>query len=206
MRKRSILGGLGIVENGEGKTAVVKALHATEIPVEEEKLLALSKRLTPRLPFEEIDLLFIRRIGKNISGTGLDTNVVGRKFDDHKAVRGETPRVHCIAVLGLTPETNGNANGIGMAEFCLSSVLREVDWKKTRLNAITANHVSAAMVPLDYETETEIVAAAWNTLGRPNPATFRFVQIEDTLHLEEMTASEALRDEVVRKGFQILDD
>ncbi len=206
MRQISVLGGLGIVENGEGKAAVVRALHASEIPSEEERLLSLSKRLTPRLPFAEIDLLLIERIGKNISGTGFDPNVVGRKFDDHKAVQGETPLVRCIAVLGLTPETSGNANGIGMAEFCLTSVLREVDWMKTRFNAITANHVSAAMCPLDYETETEIIDAAWRTLGRPDPATFRVLRIRDTLHLEEMVASEALRSEVVRQGFQISDD
>ena len=205
MQKTSVLGGLGIVENGEGKTACLRALHAEELQTEEEKLLILSKRLTPRLPFEEIDLLFIGQIGKNISGTGLDSNVVGRKFDDHKAVKGERPRVHYIAVLGLTPETAGNANGIGMAEFCLRSVLQKIDWQKTRFNAMTANHVSAAMVPLDFETETEILEAAWLSLGRPDPATMRVVWIRDTLHLEEITATESLRDEVLRQGFEMIE-
>jgi hypothetical protein len=197
MQKISLLGGLGIVENGEGQTALLKALHASDIVAEEEKLLLLAKTLMPRLPFQEIDLLFIEQIGKNISGTGFDSNIVGRKFDDHKAIRGEKPVIHCIAVLGLTPETAGNANGIGMAEFCLSSVLREIDWQKTRLNAITANHVSAAMIPLDYGTEEEILHAAWQTLGRPKPENFRVVWIRDTLHLETITASEALRHEVI---------
>ncbi|MDR0337505.1 MAG: DUF362 domain-containing protein [Planctomycetaceae bacterium] len=203
MSKISLLGGLGIVENSEGQTALLKTLHAPDIAAGEEKLLRLAKTLMPRLPFREIDLLFIRQIGKNISGTGFDSNIVGRKFDDHKAVHGETPIVHCIAVLGLTPETAGNANGIGMAEFCLSSVLREIDWQKTRLNAMTANHVSAAMIPLDYPTEEEIINAAWQTLGRPKPEYFRVVWICDTLHLETITASEALRREVVNAGYKI---
>ncbi|MDR1958921.1 MAG: [Fe-S]-binding protein [Planctomycetaceae bacterium] len=198
MSRISLLGGLGIVENGEGNTAVIEAFHAQEIPAGEERLLKRSKELMPGIPFEEIDLLFIRRIGKNISGTGFDSNVVGRKFDDHKATRGEKPVVRCIAVCSLTPETDGNANGIGMAEFCLSSVLEQVDWPKTRLNAITANHVSAAMLPLDYPTEEEIMEAAWQTLGRPDWPEFRVLWIDDTLHLEEMTASESLRREVER--------
>ncbi|MDR2755922.1 MAG: [Fe-S]-binding protein [Planctomycetaceae bacterium] len=204
MQKISLLGGLGIVENGEGQTALLKALHAANLFDEEEKLLLLAKTLMSRLPFQEIDLLLIEQIGKNISGTGFDSNVVGRKFDDHKTVRGEKPIVHCIAVLGLTPETAGNANGIGMAEFCLSSVLREIDWQKTRLNAITANHVSAAMIPLDYQTEKEIINAAWQTLGQPKLENFRVVWIRDTLHLETITASEALRSEVIKSGYKII--
>ncbi|MDR1964421.1 MAG: DUF362 domain-containing protein [Planctomycetaceae bacterium] len=204
-QKISLLGGLGIVENGEGKTALLKAIHAPDIANEEEKLLILSKSWMPRLPFDEIDLLFIERIGKNISGTGFDSNVVGRKFDDHKALRGEKPVVHCIAVLGLTPETAGNANGIGMAEFCLSSVLREIDWQKTRFNAITARHVSAAMIPLDYETEKEIIEAAWQTLGRPDLNDFRVVWIRDTLHLETITASESFRNKVIESGYEIIE-
>lgn len=206
MQKISLLGGLGIVENGEGQTALLKALPATNLLTGEEKLLLLAKTLMPRLPFQEIDLLFIGQIGKNISGTGFDSNIVGRKFDDHKAVRNrnEKPIVHCIAVLGLTPETAGNANGIGMAEFCLSSVLQEIDWQKTRLNAITANHVSAAMIPLDYPTEAEIIDAAWQSLGRPKPENFRVVWIRDTLHLETITASEALRNEVINAGHEII--
>lgn len=202
-QKVSVLGGLGIVENGEGKTAKLKALKTKEIPSGEEELLKLSKNLMPRLPFEEIDLLFIERIGKNISGTGFDTNIVGRKFDDHKAVRGEKPVVRCIAVCDLTPESEGNANGIGMAEFCLSSLLPKVDWQKTRLNAMTANHVSAAMIPLDFATEDEIIEAARLTLGRPPLEEFRVVWIQDTLHLEEITASESLRPTVIERGFTL---
>jgi hypothetical protein len=205
MQKISLLGGLGIVENGEGQTAALKVIPTPNIVAEEEKLLRLAKTLMPRLPFQEIDLLLIKQIGKNISGTGFDSNIVGRKFDDHKAVSGEKPVVHCIAVLGLTPETEGNANGIGMAEFCLSSVLREIDWQKTRMNAITANHVSAAMIPLDYQTEEEIIKTAWQTLGRPDPKNFRVVWIRDTLHLETITASNALRDEVIQSEL-IIDD
>ncbi len=203
-KKISVLGGLGIVENGEGKTGLLRAAGISDLVAEEEKMLVTAKNWTPRLPFDDLDLLFVRKIGKNISGTGMDSNVIGRKHDDHKAVTAEEPNIRCIAVCGLTEETGGNANGIGMAEFCLGSVLRKIDWRKTRFNAMTANHVSAAMVPLDFETETEIIEAAWLTLGRPDPAAMRIAWIEDTLHLEEITAGESLRAEIVARGLDIL--
>lgn len=202
--KISVLGGLGIVENGEGRTGRLRALALPDLPAGEAELLVTAKSWTPRLPLDDLDLLFVRKIGKNISGTGMDANVIGRKHDDHKAVGGETPRIRCIAVCGLTGESAGNANGIGMAEFCLRSMLPEIDWQKTRFNAMTANHVSAAMVPLDFETESEIIEAAWLTLGRPDPASLRIVWIDDTLHLEEITASLSLHAEVAAKGFEIV--
>ncbi len=189
LSRLSVLGGLGIVENAFDRTAILRAGGPDELAAIDTELLIEAKRLLPRLPFEEIDLLLIDRIGKNISGTGLDTNVVGRKFDDHKAVRGETPVVRCIGVLGLTPETGGNANGIGIAEFCKTSVLREMNVEETRINAITANHVSAAMLPLDYPTEREIIEATSRTLGRIPIEELKILWITDTLHLETLRCS-----------------
>ncbi|MGL4595285.1 MAG: lactate racemase domain-containing protein [Thermoguttaceae bacterium] len=203
MQKVHVLGGVGIVENALGKTMCVRAMSSENIVQEEQKLLQIAKENMVKLPFEQVDLLFIGQIGKNISGTGFDTNVVGRKFNDHKAVGNEKPNIARIAVCGLTSETHGNANGIGMAEFCLRSLLAQVDWKLTRLNAMTANHVSAAMIPLDYETENDIIQAAWESLGCPDPLSLRIVWIRDTLHLEEMIISESLREESVRNNLVI---
>ena len=90
----------------------------------------------PRLPFDAVDVLLIDRIGKNISGVGFDPNVVGRKFNDHQAVEGETPKVKRICLRGLTPESHGNAIGLGMAEFCRTQLLRDMDPRITRLNAL----------------------------------------------------------------------
>ncbi len=190
--KTNLLGGLGIVENVLDQTAILRATPPDEIENTDGELLVLAREMMPRLPFEEIDLLFIDRIGKNISGTGMDSNVVGRKFDDHKAVPGDRQIVHCIAVRGLTPETGGNANGIGMAEFCLGSVLKAMDVHETRINAIAANHVSAAMLPLDYDSEEEILEAARRTLGFENADEMKILRIRDTLHLETLLCSESL--------------
>lgn len=148
-----------------------------------------------RLPFDRADLLLVDRIGKDISGTGLDTNVVGRKFDDHKAIDGELPKVKLIALRGLTPESHGNAVGMGLAEFCRSCLLREADLAATRLNAITAGHATAAMPPLDYETDREILETALPSVGLAEPHEARILWIADTLHLAEVECSEAYLEE-----------
>ncbi|MGL6226635.1 MAG: lactate racemase domain-containing protein [Thermoguttaceae bacterium] len=189
------LGGLAIVENAFDETAILRGVKPDQFAEMDAELLVHAKRLLPRLPFDEVDLLMIEQIGKNVSGTGLDSNVVGRKFDDHKAVRGEKPIVRLIAVLGLTPETGGNANGIGMSEFCKSSILREMNVQETRMNAITANHPTAAMIPLDYESEEDIIEAARHSLGQIPLDEMKILWIQDTLHLEYLRCSSAYLEE-----------
>jgi hypothetical protein len=200
----SILAGLAIIENAYDKTARIEAVLPEEFESREAQLLAMAKDNMARLPFDKVDLLLIDRIGKNISGTGLDTNVVGRKFDDHKAVEGETPKVRLIAVRGLTPESHGNAVGMGIAEFCKSRMLGETDLKATRLNAITAEHASAAMAPLDYETDREILEAALPT-SDDEALQSRLLWIGNTLHLDEVECSEAYWEEAQgREDLEIL--
>ena len=129
----------------------------------------LAKRLMPRLPFPRADVLLIDRIGKDISGTGMDPNVVGRKFDDHKAVEGESPQVRRIAVRRLSKGSHGNAIGLGMAEFCRWQLLGEIDVAATRLNGLASGHIAAVMTPLDYPTDREMLAAALRTVGLAEP-------------------------------------
>ena len=154
----------------------------------------MAKRLLPRLPFEDIHLLIIDEIGKNISGTGMDTNVVGRKYHAHEPARKETPKVKRICVRGLTEATHGNASGIGLAEFCTTRTLEQTDIDITRINCLTAGHVSAAMLPLDYATDREMLAAAFPTLGRVAPADCGLVWIANTLELGEVECSAAFLD------------
>jgi hypothetical protein len=198
--KCHILAGLGIVENAYDQTALLEAIAPEEFEVREKELLVQAKAWMARLPFDAVDLLLIDRIGKNISGTGLDTNVVGRKFDDHKAVEGETPKVRTIAVRGLTPETHGNAIGLGIAEFCKSQILGQMDVEATRLNAITANHATAAMWPLDYPTDREILDAAVRAAGRTDPAAAKILWIPNTLAIAEVECSAAYLAEAQTRG------
>jgi len=190
-----ILAGVAIVENAYDQTALIEAVRPREFETREKELLALAKKLMPRLPFDAVDVLLIDRMGKDISGVGFDPNVVGRKFNDHKAVEGELPKVRRIALRGLTPASHGNATGMGMAEFCKSQLLRDADPAATRLNCLVSGHVSAAMPPLDYETDREMLAAALGTIGLTDPPNAKLLWIADTLHLDEMECSTAYLDE-----------
>jgi hypothetical protein len=186
-----VAGGLAIVENPYDQTAHIEAVAPANFESREKELLVLAKKLLPRLPLEQIDLLIIDEIGKNISGTGMDTNVVGRKYYDHRAARNEFPKIKRIMVRGLTEETHGNASGIGLVEFITSRALAQTDIQKTRVNCITANHVSAAMIPIDLPTDRETIEVALSTLGMTATAQTRIVWIRNTLELGEVECSEA---------------
>ncbi len=99
------------------------------------------------LPFDEAELLLVDEIGKNVSGTGMDTNVIGRKHNDHTAIGDERPRIKYIFVRGLTSATHGNAAGVGLAEFALGRVVRSMDVRSTVTNCLTASHPTGAMIP-----------------------------------------------------------
>jgi hypothetical protein len=191
LEKCRILAGLAIVENARDETALVEALRPEEFFDREKSLLVQARRWLPRLPFDRADLLLVDRIGKDISGVGLDPNVVGRKFNDHRAVEGERPTIKRIALRTLSPGAQGNAIGIGLAEFCRSQLLRDADWPATRLNVLCSGRISAAMPPLDYETDRQMLAAALTTIGLTEPPDARLLWIADTLHLTEVECSAA---------------
>jgi len=199
-----ILMGVGIVENAFDQIATIEAIPAANILQREPQLLEIARGHMPRLPFADADLLMIDRIGKNISGSGLDTNVVGRKSNDKAAAADEVPKVQLIYVRGLTPQTKGNASGIGIAEFCRSELVREMDVDITRINCLTALHVSAAAIPVHYETDREVLRIAIDQCGRERIRDVRCLWIEDTLHVAEVTCSEAYLEEAIAGGFEIL--
>jgi len=206
VRKRCrIVAGLAIVENALDQTALIEAVAPENFESREKELLVLAKQWMGKLPFPRVDVLLIDEIGKDISGTGLDTNVVGRKFDDHRAVDGEFPKVKVIALRGLTEATHGNAVGLGCSEFCKSRLIREMDVHATRINAITAGHLGAALVPMDYETDREILDLALGTIGLVEPRDARLLWIKNTLELAELECSTAYLDEArTRDDLEVL--
>jgi hypothetical protein len=186
-----ILAGLAIVENAYDETGRIEALRPDQFDVRERELLTLARQWLPRLPFPQVDVLLIDRIGKDISGTGLDPNVVGRKFNDHKALDQEWPKVKRIAVRRLTDASHGNAIGLGIAEFCRTELLKQTDMAATRLNGLVSGHIAAVMTPLDYPTDREMLAAAVGTIGLADPPRAKLLWIADTLHLTEVECAEA---------------
>jgi hypothetical protein len=189
LAKCRIVAGLAIVENGYEETAKIAAVAPEEFEPREKELLVLAKKWMPRLPFNHVDILILDAIGKNISGSGMDTNIVGRKFNDHKAAEHEVPKVKRIVVRGLTEETHGNAAGIGLAEFCRTRVVEQMDARITRINCLTGGHPTGAMLPIYYETDREIMDVALQSIGLTQPPEARILWVPNTLELSEVECS-----------------
>ncbi len=137
----------------------------------------------------------------------MDTNVVGRKFLSHAAAPDEYPKVKRIVVRGLTDETSGNASGIGMAEFCTSRTIREMNVNFTRINCLTSGHVAAAMLPVDFETDREILDEALPTIGLTEPPDAKILWIANTLDVAEVECSQFFLEEARgRADLEIISD
>jgi len=204
IEKCHILCGVGIVENGYDETALIAGVAPEVLEAREKELLVLAKRWMPKLPFDEIDVLIVEQIGKNISGAGMDTNIIGRKPN---APPNHGPRVRRIIVRGLTHATHGNAAGIGYAEFCKSSVVREIDRKITYINVLTGGDPEGGRMPIEYETDRECIDAALSVIGLTEPDKAKIVWIENTLQLAEVECSIACLEEVrSRSDLKILTD
>jgi hypothetical protein len=191
-----VCGGLAILENARDETALVEAVRPADFATREPELLKLANQWLPRLPFPDVDLLIVDAIGKNISGVGMDANVIGRKFNDHAATPQDLARCRRILVRSLTPETSGNATGIGIAEFTTQRCVAQIDPESTRINCLTGLHPEAAMIPVTLPNDEQAVEAALQTIGLVEPRHARVMQISDTLHLSKVRVSEAYFDAV----------
>lgn len=191
LRRCKVLCGLAIVENAYDETALIEAVRPADFLPREVELLKLAKQWLPRLPFTNVDLLVLDEIGKNISGSGMDTNVVGRKYNDHKPTDKDEFKVRTIFIRGLTPVTHGNACGIGMSEFTNQRTIDSVDRRITAINCITGGHSQAAALPIAFDTDREVLRHALTTIGMTPPEKARLVQIRNTLDLSEVLISEA---------------
>jgi hypothetical protein len=194
--KCGILFGLAMVENQYDQTAMIDAVPPEKFAEREKELLILARKWMPRLPFDRVDLLVIDAMGKNISGSGIDTNVVGRKYNDHAAAEKEFPKVTRILVRGLTPETHGNAAGIGMAEYCHKRLVDAMNVEATVINCMTGNAPSGAAIPVHFATDRECLEKALQTVGFVEPQNARVLRIRNTLHLGELLVSEAYEKEL----------
>ena len=195
-KKCRVVAGLAIVENAYDETALIEAVAPAQFFEREKALLKLATQWLPRLPFASADLLIIDRIGKNMSGTGMDTNVIGRKYNDHAATEKDVACCRRIFVRGLTDETHGNATGIGMAEFTNQRTVDAINKKITAINCLTGLHPTAAMIPIAFESDREVITAALLTVGLVEPPRSRVIQISNTLQLAECFVSEAYRSEL----------
>jgi hypothetical protein len=185
-----IVAGLAIVEDNRGGTHTLEAFAPDALVAGEERLLRHARELMPKLPFAKLDLLIVDRMGKNYSGTGMDTNVTGRAVDG-RSQKVPEPVIDRLYVRELSPESDGNATGIGLADFCTRRLADAIDWEATYLNALTAAHPAGARLPVVCEHDRDAIRHALNAAGVQDAAHARVARVRDTLHLEEFVASEA---------------
>ena len=191
--------GLGIVENGYDETARVEAFNAADLEAGERRLLKDAREWMARLPFSPIDVLVVEEIGKNISGAGMDTNVIGRPSNPHEPFPAD-PKILWIVALDLTEESGGNATGIGNAEFTTRRLRDKIDWKKTAINCLTACAPNGARLPLAFDSDREAVESALNCIGLTPPEQARVIRVKNTLVLGEIECSEAFLPEIAQRS------
>ena len=187
--------GLGLIENAHEETAKAVAVPAAQLLQTERELLIEAKSLMGRLPFDELDLLIVDWTGKNISGTGMDTNVIGRMMQNFEPEPAK-PAILRIFVRDLTEESDGNATGIGLADFTTTRLVDQIDRHSTYMNGITALGPQKSKIPFYYDTDREAIEVALDTIGLTEPEDARVIRIESTLRLTELDVSEVLLEDV----------
>jgi hypothetical protein len=190
--------GVGIVENGYDETAVIEAFAPEALESGERRLLKSAREWMARLPFSPIDVLIVEEMGKNISGSGMDTNVIGRPSNPHEPFPND-PKILWIVSLDLTEESYGNAVGIGNADFTTRRLVEKIDMKPTLINAITACAPGGAKVPATFDTDREAVETALSCIGLTPPEKARVIRIKNTLMLGEIEVSEAYAAEIAKR-------
>jgi len=183
--------GLGLVENAYEETAHIEAVRSDDFEPREEQMLILARSWLAHLPWRQADLLIVDEIGKDISGSGMDTNVVGRKraFRTGPAPEDQ-PAMRQIFVRGLSERTHGNATGIGNADFTTTRLIRAMDYRATVINCLTAGYPEGANLPVHFESDREVLDAALAIIGTRQSQEARILRIRSTLHLEDVELSE----------------
>lgn len=194
--KMPVVGGLIIVENAYEETAKIEGVLAADIIERERELLRYSKSLMPSLPSERIDALVVEEMGKNYSGTGLDTNIVGR-LRIQGGAEPESPFIRYVSVLDLSEASHGNATGIGLADFTTKKLVDKIDRKATYLNCLTTTFVARAFFPMFFDSEEETLGTMMHCLRNTPLDELRMVIVPNTLFLTDCYVSEALVKELV---------
>lgn len=194
----NILWASALLEDAYHKTAKIEILHASEIADKEPALQEESKRLSPRLYFDQLDVLILDEIGKDIGGTGFDTNLVGRY---HTPFAEGGPNITRIAVLDLTNRSHGNANGVGILDFTTRRLFDKMDFDQTYPNSLTSTVPASVKLPMVLKNDKEAIQAAIKTCNVLDKTTVRFVRMKNTLAVGQIYVSESLMNEVDNNSY-----
>ena len=199
LRHGKILLGIGIVENGYDETMLVRAIPGAQIPDKEPELLARATDAMPSLPVDELDILIVDEIGKNISGTGMDTNIIGR-LKIYGQPEPENPRIRIIVVRDLSAASHGNAYGVGLADIITRRLFAKIDFPATYANIVTTGFFERGKVPLIADTDRDALVIALRGCEPLNPSQARIIRIRNTLHLDEVHVSPAMLNAIGNRG------
>lgn len=203
LREAPILFGIGLVEHQYHDTARIEAVRPEDIEAREAELFAEAIALLPKLPFDDADLLVVDQIGKNISGPGMDPNVIGRHAHHYSTLLQNaldvTPFMRRIYVRGLTPETHGNAIGVGLADAVHVRLVEAMDAESTFVNVRTSLTLHNAKMPMHFPNDRAALAGLLDSLALPDPALARVMRIRHTLDLAQLELSEAFAAEVATR-------
>ena len=190
-----VVGGVAILEDQLDDTTRLEGVPPSGFLDREAELLETAYEIMPTLPFEEIDVLVLDRQGKDISGQGMDTNVIGRRPFAIQEPEPDSPDVKRIYTRGLTETTHGNAMGMGSADFVHADLLEAIETETTLINALTASTTRGVRLPPVVETDRGGLVASLSSIGIVDPATVRVLRATDTMHLQRLYASSALVEE-----------
>jgi hypothetical protein len=201
LARAPVIAGVAVLENSLDETMEVHVVPPAAFEATDAALLKRCWTLLPRVPFDPLDVLVVDEMGKNMSGTGMDTNVIGVGGRVGGKMLPGAPAISTLVALGLTPETHGNANGIGLADLTTRRLVNAIDFKSTYTNVITTRLWAGGRLPLIFETDREAIEVA---VGDTPLSELRFVRIPNTLHLEALEISEALLPEAKTLGLPVV--
>ena len=184
--------GIGVVEDAYDQVMKIEVIPAAQISTREPGLLALAKAHFPSLPYKDLDLLVVRQIGKEISGSGMDPNVTGRTCDLMEDDFSQSLDVKRLVILALSANTAGNAIGLGNADIITEKVFAGMNYQATIMNALTSMSLKKAAIPVRLPNEEKAVQAGFQTIGPVPPEKVRAVIIRDTMHTADFLVSEGL--------------
>lgn len=200
LRALPLLAAVAVLENEDGKVCHAELLEPENLEEREKSLLIEARQMAPRLPFKKIDLLIVREMGKNISGTGMDSKVIGRV--NRRGVERDGPDIDKIVVLDLTAESGGNAWGVGMADIVTRALVDKIDYTATYENALSTRYLDRAKIPVIMPDDRSAILFGLRTLHNRDMNAVKVVLIKNTLDLKVMWVSKPLLEEAA-EGFEI---
>ncbi|MGI6081272.1 MAG: lactate racemase domain-containing protein [Limnochordia bacterium] len=191
----NVLPSIAIIENASGRPAIIRALDADHLPEGEKELMNLARAHMARLPVEQLDLLVVDKMGKDISGSGMDTNVIGRLGIAGEA-DFESPRISRVVVLDLSAASHGNATGVGLADVITERLRAKIDEKTTYINTVTSTFLERARLPVSMPTDREAIEVGLRCAWQPDTEAARIIRVSSTLELDQMFVSIAVWEEL----------